>query len=293
MTTTLTPPPYGGSNTPPPPGAPDAPGVPPLAPPPRGSSRIVAIVAICVGGALLLGTAGGALAASLRAGAERSATLSSGTAGVEDLSVRVSGAEIEVVFGDVAQATLDVVGAGGADGWTLAVDDDELTVRYDREWWDQWRWSGERDRAVLTLPVSLRGLDASLAVDGGSLRADGDFADLDLELNAGALTVDGSARELDVEVNAGSAQVSLGDVSDATVSVSAGQLTGDLTGRAPASVSIDVSAGRVDLTVPDESYAVTSDVSAGNFTNELTVDPSATRRVDVTVSAGSTVLRAG
>ncbi len=290
MTTTLTPPPYGTPDAPPP----GTPAPAPQGPPPaRGSSRAVAIVAIVAGALVIILTGVGALLASLRVGAERSATMTAATSGLTDLSVDVSGAGIEIAFGAVTQATLDVVGTGGADGWTLARSGDELTVRYDRAWWDAWGWRTDRDRAVLTLPASLHGLDASLSVNGGSLQADGDFADLDLELNAGALTVDGSARTLEAEVNAGAAQVSLDDVTEATASVSAGQLSGKLTGTAPTTLSLDVSAGRVELAVPDEAYAVTSDVSAGRFTHTLTTEPNAPRHIHVTVSAGAVVLSPG
>ena len=53
---------------------------------------------------------------------------------------------------------------------------------------------------------------------------------------------------------------------------------------------IDVSAGRLDLTLPDVSYAVGSDVSAGELRNDLDVDARSDRRVSVSVSAGFVAL---
>src|SRR5690606_21590040 len=99
-----------------------------------------------------------------------------------------------------------------------------------------------------------RGLDADFDVDGGSLTATGDYGDLALTLDAGSLRIEGSAESLTTDVSAGSARLELSGVDTATVSVSAGSVDGRLlagTTEAPSSVSVDVSAGRVDLALPD------------------------------------------
>jgi hypothetical protein len=53
-----------------------------------------------------------------------------------------------------------------------------------------------------------------------------------------------------------------------------------------------VSAGSLNLTVPDGEYNVTSEVSAGGFENKIGSSPDADSTVDVQVSAGQVVLRA-
>jgi len=53
-----------------------------------------------------------------------------------------------------------------------------------------------------------------------------------------------------------------------------------------------VSAGRLDIVVPEGEYDVTSDVSAGDFDNRVGSVPGADSTVDVSVSAGKVVLRA-
>ena len=56
-------------------------------------------------------------------------------------------------------------------------------------------------------------------------------------------------------------------------------------------MSVDVSAGSLDLRLPDGAYDVRSDVSAGDFENGLNTDASSGNVVDVTVSAGTVTIR--
>ncbi|WP_454141812.1 sensor domain-containing protein [Microbacterium lacticum] len=78
---------------------------------------------------------------------------------------------------------------------------------------------------------------------------------------------------------------------DDDLRLSAGAVTGAVTGRAPEEVAIDVSAGRLDLTLPDDAYAVSTDVSAGQLDNRLDVASSSANRVTVSVSTGYVALR--
>src|SRR5699024_8477251 len=119
--------------------------------------------------------------------------------------------------------------------------------------------------------------------------ADGDFNRLDVELGAGEANVSGSARELD----AGSANLNLANVQTAELEVSAARLITELTGSAPDNVNAEVSAGRLEVTLPDTEYAVNSQVSAGNLDNELQTSSASDHRVNVEVSAGNTSLRPG
>ncbi|HEX5730016.1 MAG TPA: hypothetical protein VFX99_11380, partial [Microbacterium sp.] len=127
-------------------------------------------------------------------------------------------------------------------------------------------------------------------LSAGDLTVDGDFADLEIQVGAGSLTVDGSADTLSAELSAGGADIDLADVAEATFSVSAGAVESRLTGSAPRLVTVDVSAGSLELTVPDADYDVRSDVSAGEFDNRLRVDADSGNVVDVTVSAGSATI---
>jgi hypothetical protein len=72
--------------------------------------------------------------------------------------------------------------------------------------------------------------------------------------------------------------------------VSAGAVDARLTGSAPRAVTVDVSAGSLDLRLPDEAYDVRSDVSAGDFENGLRTDAESGNVVDVTVSAGTVTI---
>jgi len=281
--------------------APPAPPVPPVTPatvpptggdrpPRRASARVIAILTICAGAAVIVGAAAGAVVSGIRSAATGTDTLTADAAGIAALDIDIDRADFEVVYDRVDQAELTVVGAVG--DWRMVRDDDELSVHTDRSWFSGW-FGGSGDRAVLTLPLSYadRTVDASLALAGGALRTTGAFGELDVDLAAGAIDVSGTADELDVDISAGRAAIDLADVAEGDVQVSAGELTGALTGTAPRALTIDVSAGRLDLTLPDEPYTVTSDVSAGGFDNRLETSATSSSRIAVSVSAGQVTLR--
>lgn len=194
-----------------------------------------------------------------------------------------------LLFDDVDEAVLDV---RGKSGWTLERRDETLVVRPPVRWIFGWNF-GEHETATLTLPERLRtaGLDADLDLSAGSLYAEGTFRSVDLEVNAGQARLEGLAEELDVDLNAGRADV-LMSVGQADLSVNAGRLDADFSGRfVPSSITIDVSAGEMNVTVPDEAYAVTSDVSAGSFDNRLDVASDSPNIIRVDLSAGTVTLR--
>ena len=275
--------------TPPVPPHPDAPTPPPAQ---RGSSKVVAILAIVLGGVLILGTVLSASLSAVAAAGVRNETLTADVRGVTSLDVDVAAAEMTVAFADVDEASLDVTAGGGAGDWELRRDGDELVVTSDRSWWRGWRlfgWFGDDARATLTLPETLEGpdLEATLHVGSGSLAADGAFGDLELDISAGDLRVDGSAARVDLGVDAGRARIDLADVREAEIDLSAGSVEGRLAGTAPASLDVQVDAGSLDLRVPEGQYAVASDVSAGSFRHELDTSPTAANRITVSVAAGS------
>ncbi len=276
MNTTLTPP-----------TTPEAPQTPP--PARRSSAQVVAILAIAFGGILVLGTIATATLSAIRSTAVHTDTLTADVRGVTGLDVDVSTAELTIAYGDVDEAVLSITGDGGATEWRLTRDAGDLVVSSDRPWWTGWRWFGDDERATLTLPERFADtvLDASFGISAGSIIATGTYDELGLDLSAGSITVDGTARALDVSVSAGRAVLDLADVRTAELDVSAGAVDGRLTGTAPNEVIVEASAGRIDLGLPAAPYAVSSDVSAGDFTHELSTDPSSRNRVSVQVSAGA------
>lgn len=260
--------------------------------PVRTSARVIAILAIVGGGALVLGTVLTSVVGSIRSAvSSHSVTLTAPVDGVRELDVTLAAGDLVIETGAVEEATLEVRGPR-ADDWRLEREGDELSVARARSWWDGWGVSGARgERAVLVLPEATGALDADLHVEAGALRADLDVGALDLDLDAGAIEVAGSVREVDADVAAGSIDLALSGVRSAEMDVRAGSVQGVLEGRAPSETDITVSAGRVELTLPDAAYRVESDVSVGSFENGLRTDADAPRTVRVQVEAGEVVLR--
>jgi hypothetical protein len=275
-----------------PPAPPNAPASAGGTPPPtRNASRVIAILTIALGAAVILGAVGSAIWSTVAAASVRTETRTVDVAGVESLRVAVDAASLRIEFADVPEATLDVTSGLGVGRWTFERTGDELTVETPRRFGPGWIFGGEV-RATLTLPQELEGaeLDAALELSAGELTVDGGFGDLGVDVGAGTFAVDGSARTLTAELSAGGADIELSDVTEADFSVSAGAIEARLTGTAPRSVTVDVSAGSLDLRLPDAVYDVQSDVSAGDFENGLQTERGARNVVDVTVSAGSATI---
>ena len=278
MTTTLNPPP------------PVAPGRPPA--PARGSSRTIMLVMIVIGAVVILGAIGSAVLATVASASARTSSSSLAVSGVTELDIDVAAGSLTIEFADVSEAELDVTSSWGLARWTLERDGDELNVASPQGFFNGgWLFGGTGD-AVLRLPRSLEGSDADLRLAAGDLRADGEFGDLDLELGAGRVIIDGSARELDAQISAGSAELDLADVSDVSIAVNAGSMEAVLTGAQPRTIGAEVNAGSLELTVPEGDYDVTSDVSAGDFDNQMASSTGARSTIRVQVSAGQATLRA-
>ncbi|WP_082477923.1 DUF4097 family beta strand repeat-containing protein [Microbacterium sp. Leaf320] len=296
--------------TPPPASAPEAPapaqGQAPAASGDGDSGRssgttAVMILTAVVGGMALLGSgataavaATGSLVASSTEGTD--SVLSEDASGIKGIDLDVDAGNMRIEFGDVDQAELAVTDSRGP-AWTLERDGDSLVVRspdFEFGWWFG-SWFGDDQSAVLTLPESLResALDADLTLDAGSLDVVGDFGDLDITVNAGALDLEGAASSLAIDMSAGRADATLDGVGRADLTVAAGDLNVELTGRAPSQTTIDVSAGSLDLTVPDESYSITQDVSAGSLDAKVDQSSDTRRVIDVSLSAGSVTIRPG
>lgn len=267
---------------------------PPPVPPsgqPSPASRAIAIIAIVMGGLLVLGAIGWAVLTTVFTSNVRTSTATAAVAGVDELDVDVSAGSLRIEFADVADAELEVRSAFGADRWTLVRDGEELRVASPRFFGFGWFFDGAGD-AVLRLPLSIEGLDADLELSAGDLRVSGEFTELSLGVSAGHADVSGSAQDVSVTLSAGRADLDLSDVREGDLEVSAGDIVGSFTGTQPRELSLDVSAGSLRLSVPDGSYDVRSEVEAGNFDNRVGSTPGASSVVTVSVSAGSAELRA-
>lgn len=265
-----------------------------------GATAITVVTAI-VGGIALLGAGGTAAIAAVNDATVHSDTQSVSVDGVEELDLEVSASDVTVQFAAVDEAQLQVEGNRSGD-WTLRRDGSAVIVRGPEGLFGDWfggglfgNWASDDEKVVLTLPEELQDakIDADLSLSAGSLDVDGAFGDVDVEVGAGRLFVNGSANSVDVDMSAGRADIDVDGVQEADFSVSAGHVAAELTGTAPEEVSINVSAGSLDLTLPDVSYAVQQEVSAGSFDNRLQSGSSERNSIVVSLSAGTVVLRPG
>lgn len=284
MTTDLTPPPSAPAPSAPEPQGPDAAAT-------RGSSTVVAVLLIVFGALIVLVTIVGAVFSTIRAAAVSTETRTAAVTGVDALTVELNAGSLTVKYADVDEAQLEVTAPFGGDRWTLERNGDTLTVASPRwEWGMGWVFGGS-GRAVLVLPEDLEGLDAELQMGAGSFHADGEFGVVGLSVGAGEVDLAGSADDVTVDLSAGRATLDLADIDTADLTVSAGSMDAAFTGSQPSDIRAEVSAGSLNLVVPDGSYDVTSDVSAGNFRNTLGSDPGADSTISVSVSAGQVSLR--
>lgn len=258
----------------------------------RSARTAIVVVTAVVGGVALLASGGTAAVAAVADLSRGDYSQTASAEGVDALDVEVGGSDVTVVFDDVDDAELEVIG-GRRGTWTIERRDDELVVRSpDRLFgWFGWSggWFGDDERVVLTLPEELNTgeLDAAFDLGAGSLDVDGDFAALSADVGAGALFISGSADTLDADINAGRAEIRLDGVREADFRIAAGRLTGELTGLTPDAVTVDVTAGSLEVILPQDTYRVTQEVSAGSFDNGLDESSSSDHVVDVTVAAGS------
>ncbi|GAB2513114.1 hypothetical protein GCM10027064_08560 [Microbacterium petrolearium] len=218
-------------------------------------------------------------------------------AGVTGIDIDMSRGDLRVTFGEGDEVSLESTSTSGSD-WRLEREGDRIVVADSApfDWnigWN-WGWIGDENAATLTLPASLEGVDLDVELGAGQVLADGVFGEVGLDISAGLAEIEGEADALDVTIGAGQAIVELADVRDVTFDLAAGHARATLTGEAPDRVGIEVSAGALDLTLPDAPYAVSTDEEAGQVdTNNLERSFDAPRTVEVQVSAGHVDLRAG
>lgn len=290
MSNTVTPPPL-----PPVPPVPPAPSAAQQTPPPSGrtpraSSRVIAILTIALGAAIVIGTITSSAVSTVAAASVVTDDRSVDVDGVTALDADLSAGSLRIEFSDVTEAELEVTSAFGMREWTVERAGDELlVVSPEWSWGFVWPFRGNGS-AVLRLPESLGGLDATLQMSAGDLTAAGEFGDLDLDIGAGQARVDGSASALNADLSAGGADLDLSGVRVANLTVSAGSMDASLTGVQPDELTMEVSAGSLSVRVPDGEYDVTSEVSAGDFNDGIGSTPGADSTVRVQVSAGSATL---
>ncbi|HWL79191.1 DUF4097 family beta strand repeat-containing protein [Microbacterium sp.] len=293
MSTTLNPPPPATPAGPPPVPGQNPPGGSPQRPP-SSAGRVVAILAIVFGSLVIVGAIVSAVVGTIVSASVHTTNRTVEVAGVDRLDIDAAAGSLRVEFGSVREAELEVTSSWGADRWVLERDGGDLVVSSPRMWGPWWifgGWFGGPGDAVLRLPQSLEGLDADITFSAGTLDVEGEFAELDLTMNAGRADIAGSAESLKADMNAGRADLELADVATANLIVNAGSLDAALTGSQPDEVTVDLSAGSLNLSVPQGDYVVTSDVSAGGFDNRIGSDPSASSTIHVEVSAGQVTLR--
>lgn len=293
MSTTLNPPPPATPAGPPPVPGQNPPGGSPQRPP-SSAGRVVAILAVVFGSLVIVGAIVSAVVGTIVSASVHTTNRTVEVAGVDRLDIDAAAGSLRVEFGSVREAELEVTSSWGADRWVLERDGGDLVVSSPRMWGPWWifgGWFGGPGDAVLRLPQSLEGLDADITFSAGTLDVEGEFAELDLTMNAGRADIAGSAESLKADMNAGRADLELADVATANLIVNAGSLDAALTGSQPDEVTVDLSAGSLNLSVPQGDYVVTSDVSAGGFDNRIGSDPSASSTIHVEVSAGQVTLR--
>lgn len=262
------------------------------------AARWISIVVIVLGAIGIVYGVGSGVARGFASHSATSGSYTADAAGVEQLRIDSSAAAFEIRFDDVDEATLDVVTSGGpVQEWHLERTGDTLVVDTDR----RWRWFGfgvtfgdrvGEEHAVLTLPSALQGerLDLETEIAAGSFEAAGDWGTASIDLSAGSADLSGTAESLTAQVSAGEARIDLAVEGAVTLDVSAGRIVGALTGEQPASIDAQVSAGGIELTIPDGEYAVTESVSAGDSDVRVVDDSRAASSIDVEVSAGSVTL---
>lgn len=274
-------------------------------------SSWVAVTAGVIGGVLLLGTVSTAAVAGVTAanydGTEKRQRLTEGADGIVQIDVEASAAKFRIdcetapapsggSAGSRGEDSFTLVTSGSSREWRMVRSGDTLHVEPVKRWFGGFSLFGSGDNRMqevsLSLPASAcdgsKPLDAEVDLGAGEVLVNGSYGLLDVSVGAGNARIEGTALNLELDVSAGEVVLDMSDVRTADLSVSAGSLWGSLSGTAPKQIDIEVSAGDAELTVPDEVYAVRSDVSAGDFEHSLRTDQSVLgHEINVEVSAGS------
>ena len=265
------------------------------------SRRTVGIVSVALGGTMLLGVGGAAAIAAtqaaLRPASTSHETLTASTSAISLLTVDSPSAQVTVQFGDVTDAVLEVRG-DRANDWRMVTNGNELHVGKDAGWFRDGCFllcfGLDRTEVTLTLPRALGAgqLDAEFDVASGAFDASGSFRNVDFDLSSGTFTFAGAAASLVGDISSGNAEVRTEHTGSLRFDLASGALDAVVTGAAPRTTELDVSSGKVALTLPDAEYRYSQDVSSGKVTNELRTSPVASSSVDLDLSSGKVMLTA-
>ena len=267
--------------------------LPPTPPAPANNGKPLNIILAVLGGlvilTLVIATARSAFASVSREHSIQEAEVS----GVTALDVSASSGRFDLVFADTETATLEVRSAKAA-SWKLQREGNRLVVKAPNGW-DNFCFFGcgfDENEATLVLPESLNNgtLDADFDLSAGSFNAVGDYKNVVVEVGAGDLKLTGSAHTADVDLGAGEATVRLENVESARFDISAGELIGELSGEAPKSIDGSVSAGSLELQLPERTYDLRQNTAAGSVENQLATDPNSPHKITIQVSAGNAIL---
>jgi len=246
--------------------------------PPQHNGAWVAALVTLVGGIVIVSIImQAALSGLTSGGGARSATYTASVDGVTAIAAEIAASDLVLTFDDVDEATLEVQARGWrADvEWLLEVDNGVLRVSDDRDLWWSWPFGSSSTSAQLVLPQELEGdLTADIGVSAADVIIEGDFGDTRIRVSAGSLQMTGDVSSLDLDVSAGDASATI-------------------TGEPPSSTTVDVSAGSAVIELPDGTYAVTGEASAGSRTIDVRTDPSSPNTLHVSVSAGDATVTYG
>jgi len=260
---------------------------------PRGNGTALNIILAVIGGLVILTVLISSARSAFAALSRDNATQSASVQGVTGLQITASAGSFDLRFAKIQEATLEVESTNSRD-WELKREGGKLVVDSPDSWGD-WCFFGcgfDENTAVLTLPESMNdgSLDASFELAAGDFNAVGSYKNLEIEVGAGELDMSGTAQSAKVQLGAGRADVSLEDVQTADFDISAGRLSGTLSGTAPQNITAKVSAGSLDLELPGGTYDVRQNVEAGDVSNLLATDMDSPNKISVDVSAGHATL---
>ncbi len=261
------------------------------------TSRTVSAITTLVGALLLAALAVAAIIPVGRAVAmgnsDPRSLYTASASGITHVEVESNAARIDVGFGDVAEVELKS-SAPSHNSWRLTTSGNTLKASNSSPMGGFcFVWCGNREEHVtLTLPRELAGeLSAQVELLSGRMELGGDFSNVGIEVAAGDFAYTGATPSLDVEVGAGTVGVNVTGAREANFTIAAGQLEATLEGRAPERISAEVFAGEFDLTVPDVTYQVNTDVAFGNLDNRLNTSPTSAHVVELEIAAGKATLR--
>ncbi|WP_430592758.1 DUF4097 family beta strand repeat-containing protein [Humidisolicoccus flavus] len=258
--------------------------------PSKGFSRTL----IVVGAVVAVVALGAGASASFWSSQRGSASLDADMTGVTAIELDSSGANIDVEFADVEVATLNVVNEGSPGyEWKLTTENGVLRVAQDEPWFS-WSFQSKLDDITLLLPEEFRdaALDLEINHAGGAVEIAGSFGDITAVLDGGMIDLDGAASALNLEVNGGFAELALDDLRTAEIELSGGRVDAEISGEQPRDITASVTAGTLDLIVPQGSYNTVLSQLAGSIDNQLDVDSKSESRIRVDLVGGSATLTA-